>query len=140
MRAFVTYIFLRLYARALSRDRRNAPAEACSDAIMQTAMFATPLIGAPLLLVTALAWPTSIRHLEALDATFISAAVLLAALVTYPIYRQFRTYALTPSAADTYRAPDICRRTRILFVSVPVLAICLTGILLRLATVMGRLP
>jgi hypothetical protein len=106
---------------------------------MQTGMFFAVPLGAIVLLVTALAWPPSIRHLQKLDGAFISAAIGTAVLVTFVVSRHFRAYENTPSLADPYRAPEIVRATRILFVALPVLSILLTGAILRIATLAGRL-
>ncbi len=107
---------------------------------MQTGMFIAPLIGAAALLLSALAWPASVRHLQALDTPLVVTAVVLALLVTYLVKRQFRAYQMTPELADAYRAPNVRRATLIWFISIPVLVICLTGIALRVATVKGLLP
>jgi hypothetical protein len=125
-----TYIFLRLYARNLTRSRRADPAAACSDAIMQTGMFvALPAISTGWVVATLL-WPAFSGHVKRLDATFLVPSVGLALLIAYFVNSQFRGYSRDPGAADPYLTRSRTL-TRFLFILLPVSWTVLAGLALH---------
>jgi hypothetical protein len=130
IKSVCTYIFLRLYARNLTRSRRADPAAACSDAIMQTGMFvALPAISTGWLVVTLL-WPAFSNHVKRLDATFLVPSVGLVLLIAYLVNSQFRGYSRNPGAADPYR-PRSKTLTWLLFTLLPVSWVVLVGLALH---------
>ena len=132
MKAICRYIFLRLYARNLGRSRRSEPQAACSDAIMQTAMFVgLPVVSSAWVAVT-LVWPPFFTHIGRRDATFLVPSIALGLLVAYWINHEFARYSATPQVADAYRTQNKAI-TQILFSVLPVLWLLLMVLSLRWA-------
>lgn len=127
----IEYVFLRLYGRTLTRPRRNDPDAACSDAIMQTSMFLSPLILSVFWAIAAFALPSFAVHLKRLDDTFVGVTVGMVVAITYLIGLKFKKYAGTPQLADAYRGSAARRITRILLITLPILWVVLIGVALR---------
>ena len=129
----IEYVFLRLYGRTLTRPRRNDPDAACSDAIMQTSMFLSPLILSVFWAIAVFALPSLAVHLRRLDDTCVWITVGMAVAITYLISLKFEKYAATPQLADAYRGSAARRVTRILLITLPIpmIRVVLTGVVLR---------
>lgn len=121
----IEYVFLRLYGRALTRPRRSDPDAACSDAIMQTSMFLSPLILSGFWAAIAFLLPSFAVHLRRLDNTFVGFTIGMAVATTYMIGLKFKKYKATPQLADAYRGPVARRMTRILLITVPIVWVVL---------------
>lgn len=130
IRAFCTHVFLRLYAHNLERSRRGEPDAACSDAMIQTAMFlALPVVSTGWL-ATAMLWPPFAQHVGRLDSTFLLPSIALGLLIGYWVNRQFRNYSASPQVAREYRH----RGVFVVFVGLPVVWVILVGLALRALT------
>ena len=127
----VTYPFLRLYGRALSRSQRNDPETACRDALMQTAMFVTVPIMSTCWVLAVLIWPEFSDHLTRFDGEFLVPTIGGALLVTYGVTRVCKKYPATLAAVEAYRAPNARRVTWAVFLAVPILWLVLAGAALR---------
>lgn len=122
---------MRFYAANLSRKRRSEPALACGDAIRQLAALGGTL-ATTIFVVVALAFSRSmLQHLYSLDLAFIGFVIALSALFTYLANRAFSEYSETPQVADAYRSSGTIRMANILYVVVPLLWVCLIGVVLR---------
>jgi hypothetical protein len=130
-RQSISYVFLRLYGRALSRSRRNDPETAYSDAVMQTTMFVGLPIISTLWLLTALLSPAFAEHLTNFDATFLLPTIGLTLLVGFWISKTCKQYVVDPSLVARYQTPRTRGLTRMMFVFLPVLWLLIVGIALH---------
>jgi len=129
-KAMCKYVFLRLYAQNLARGRRSEPEAACSDAVMQTAMFVGLPTVSTMWIVASLVWPGFSQHVSQFDATFLAPSIGLGLLVAYWINSQFGGYSSLPHAADAYRGKNT-PIIRMLFIAVPVVWVVLVGLMLH---------
>lgn len=103
MNRVLNTVFLRLYGFNLSRSFRNAPHQACADALMQIVMLLIlPLLVVLCLLVSFLRRSDLVIHLENLSV-ILFAAILVPPLALWTI-RQFSHYKNTPDAASGFRS------------------------------------
>ena len=96
-------VFLRLYGFNLGRSFREAPHQACADALMQIVMLIVlPLLVVLCLLASLLRRSGLVIHLENLSIVLF-AAILVPPLALWTI-RQFGHYKNTPEAASSFRS------------------------------------
>jgi predicted MFS family arabinose efflux permease len=103
MNRVLNIVFLRLYGFNLSRGFRNAPHQACADALMQIVMLLVlPLLVVLCLLASLLRGSDFVIHLEDLSIVLF-AAVLVPPLTLWTV-KQFSHYKNTPDAASGFRS------------------------------------
>ena len=96
-------VFLRLYGFNLGRGFREAPHQACADALMQIVMLLLlPLLVGLCLVASFLRRSGLVIHLENLSIILI-AAILVPPLALWTV-RQFSHYKNTPEAASSFRS------------------------------------
>ena len=119
MNRVLNIVFLRLYGFNLGRSFREAPHQACADALMQIVMLLLfPLLVVLCLLASLLRRSGLVIHLENLSIILL-AAILVPPLTLWTI-RQFSHYKNAPDAASGFRS------TRERYKSVSVFALILT--------------
>jgi len=113
-------LFLRLYAKNLTRSFRAEPENACADTEIQLSTMLLLTIGALVLLFGTLLFPEYL--LKALNGGNWTIAFLavLTAIVAYSVHKRFGKYEKTPEMALQYRTPENRRWSRMLFWSVPI--------------------
>lgn len=116
----------------MGRSRRNDPETACNDAITQTSMFISLPVASTMWVVAALVSSDFATHFANFDGIFLAPTVTSVLLTSYVINRMFKDYWRKPFAADEYRSPDSRRRTRVLFVTIPMVGVSLVGLALLL--------
>jgi len=118
MNRVLNIVFLRLYGFNLGRSFREAPQQACADALMQiVTLLVLPLLVVLCLLASFLRRSGLVIHLDNLSI-ILFAAILVPPLALWTI-RQFSHYKNTPDAASGFRS------TRERYKSVSVLALIL---------------
>ncbi len=118
MNRVLNIVFLRFYGFNLGRSFREAPHQACADALMQIVMLLVlPLLVVLCLLASFLRRNGLVIHLENLSI-ILFAAILVPPLTLWTI-RQFSHYKNTPDAASGFRS------TRERYKSVSVFALVL---------------
>jgi predicted MFS family arabinose efflux permease len=118
MNRVLNIVFLRLYGFNLGRGFRNAPHQACADALMQIVMLLVlPLLVVLCLLASLLRGSDFVIHLEDLSVVLFAAA-LVPPLTLWTV-KQFSHYKNTPDAASSFRS------TRERYKSVSVFALVL---------------
>jgi hypothetical protein len=100
---FVTWVFLRLYARALARPSRNLPDQACDDAIVQTGMVLGAPLGAVLIAISAFI-PGAGKHVDKQDPFFVAVVIVLVVVMMRWVKKQCSSYRNMPEAAEAYRS------------------------------------
>lgn len=124
-------LFLRLYAANLSRGSRNDPPRACGDAILQLAAVGGIVSTTVYIAVgIALAAPL-LRHMYAVDWTFLVIAAVAGGVVGLWGWWKFRRYKDDPSAAAPYRSQKSVRMINILYYAVPIAWAWILGLALR---------
>jgi hypothetical protein len=103
MNRVLNTIFLRLYGFNLGRSFRNAPHQACADALMQiVTLLVLPLLVLFCSLAASLRGSNLVIHLENI-LIILFAAVLVPPLALWTV-RQFSHYKNTPDAASGFRS------------------------------------
>ena len=129
-RSLLAQIFFRLYARNLERSSRAEPDAAYSDALAQTGTFVGIFVISTVWFITGLFWHAYYSFLLH-DPRYFLASFAFSALVVYPMIKRCKQYELTPQVVDPYRSSKSVWLTRILFMVMPVLWICLGGFALH---------
>jgi hypothetical protein len=103
MNRVLNTVFLRLYGFNLGRSFRNAPHQACADALMQIVML---LVLPPWVVLSLLAsWlPESDLAIHLKNLSVVLFAVILVPPLALWIVRQFSHYKNTPNAASGFRS------------------------------------
>jgi hypothetical protein len=103
MHRVLNTVFLRLYGFNLSRSFRQAPHQACADALMQIVMLLfLPMLVVLCLLASLLRGSDLVIHLKNL-AVILFAVILIPPLTLWTV-RQFSHYKNTPDAASGFRS------------------------------------
>jgi hypothetical protein len=103
MHRVLNTVFLRLYGFNLSRSFRQAPHQACADALMQIVMLLVlPMLVVLCLLASLLRGSDLVIHLKNL-AVILFAVILIPPLTLWAV-RQFSHYKNTPDAASGFRS------------------------------------
>jgi hypothetical protein len=132
MNRVLNIVFLRLYGFNLGRSFREAPHQACADALMQIVMLIVlPLLVVLCLLASLLRRSGLVIHLENLSIVLF-AAILVPPLALWTI-RQFGHYKNTPDAANSFRS------TRERYKSVSVFALALILVVVAAALLHSKL-
>lgn len=127
----VEKLFLRLYAANLSRSRRNDPPTACADAVLQLAAVGGIVSTTVYIAVGAVASSPLLRHMYAVDWTFLIIAAGAGGAVGLLGWWRFRGYKDDPGAASPYRSRASVRIINILYVAVPIAWAWALGLALR---------
>jgi hypothetical protein len=128
MNRVLNTIFLRLYGFNLSRSFRNAPHQACADALMQVVMLLVLPLGIVLcLLASLLRGSDFVIHLKNLSVVLF-AAILVPPLTLWTV-RQFSHYKNTPDAASGFRSPRERYKSASVFVLVLILIVAAAELL-----------
>lgn len=124
-------LFLRLYAANLSRNRRNDPSTACSDAIRQLAALGGIVSTTVYVAIgIAIARPL-LRHMYAVDWAFLATAAGAGGVVGLWGSWKFRSFKDNPAAAAPYRSRASVRTINVLYIAVPVAWAWILGLTLR---------
>ena len=127
----VEKLFLRLYAANLSRTRRSDPPTACADSILQLAAVGGILSTTVYIAVGTLISSPLLRHMYAVDWTFLIIAAAAGGAVGLWGWWKFRGYKDDPGAAAPYRSRASVRIINILYVAVPIAWAWALGFALR---------
>jgi hypothetical protein len=120
MNRVLNTVFLRLYGFNLGRSFRNAPHQACADALMQIVMLLVLPPGIVLcLLASLLRGSDLVIHLKNLSVVLF-AVILVPPLALWTV-RQFGHYKNTPDAANGFRSTRERYKSVAVFALVPVL-------------------
>jgi hypothetical protein len=104
MNRMLNIVFLRLYGFNLGRSFRQAPHQACADALMQIVMLLVlPLLVVLCLLASFLRGGDLSIHLGNLSVVLFT-AILVPPLTLWAV-KQFSHYKNTPDAAGGFRSP-----------------------------------
>lgn len=124
-------LFLRLYAANLSRNRRNDPATACADAILQLGALGGIVSTTVYIAIGVVFASPLLRHMYAVDWTFLVIAAGAGGVVGLWGWWKFRGYKDNPGAAAPYRSRGSVRAMNILYIAVPIAWAWLLGLALR---------
>jgi hypothetical protein len=128
MNRVLNTVFLRLYGFNLGRSFRNAPPQACADALMQIVMLLVlPLWVVLCLLASLLRGSDLVTHLKNLSVVLF-AAILVPPLTLWTI-RQFSHYKNTPDAASDFCSPRERYKSASVFVFVLILIVAAAELL-----------
>jgi hypothetical protein len=128
MNRVLNAVFLRLYGFNLSRSFRNAPHQACADALMQIVMLLVlPLWVVLCLLASLLRGSDFVTHLENLSVVLF-AAILVPPLTLWTI-RRFSHYKNMPDAASGFRSTRERYKSASIFALVLILIAAATEII-----------
>jgi hypothetical protein len=128
MNRVLNTIFLRLYGFNLGRSFRNAPHQACADALMQIVMLLVLPLGVVLSLLASLLRESDlVIHLENLSIVLF--AVILVLPLTLWMVRQFSHYKNTPEVASGFRSPRERYKSAAVFVLVLILIVAAAELL-----------
>lgn len=124
-------LFLRLYAANLSRNHRNDPSTACSDAIRQLAALGGIVSTTVYLAIGIVIAPPLLRHMYVLDWTFLATAAGAGGVVGLWGWWMFRGFKENPAAAAPYGSRASVRTINVLYIAVPVAWAWILGLALR---------
>jgi hypothetical protein len=124
-------LFLRLYAANLCRSSRNDPPTACGDAILQLAALGGIVSTTVYIAIGVLVASPLLRHMYAVDWTFLVIAAGAGSIVGFWGWWMFRGYKDDPAAAAPYRSRGAVRIINILYIAVPIAWAWLLGLALR---------
>jgi hypothetical protein len=128
MNRVLNTIFLRLYGFNLGRSFRNAPHQACADALMQIVMLLVlPLLVLFCLLASSLRGSNLVIHLENFSIVLF-AAVLVPPLTLWTV-RHFGHYKNTPDAASAFRSTRERYKSASVFALVLILSVAAAELL-----------
>jgi uncharacterized Tic20 family protein len=126
-------LFLRLYAKNLSRSSRGEPENACTDSEIQLSTMLLVLIGAVILIAGSLFFPAYLLKLVHGGNWAVTFLITLTLGVTYWVHRRFGGYKRTPELAGAYRTRENHRWSVIAFWST------LIGWLLVMVVALGHM-
>jgi hypothetical protein len=108
-------VFLRLYAKNLSRSSRSDPANACSDTEIQMSTILILAGGLLVLLIGSLLFPeVLLGWLQARDPMF-GFLLILTIVIAFLVHLRFGKYELSPELAEKYKTAASNRWTTIVF-------------------------
>lgn len=113
-------LFLRLYAKNLGRSSRGEPENACTDTEIQVSTMLLLAIGAAILIVGSVFFPSYLLMLVHGGNWAIAFLVALTVAVVYWVHKRFGGYQRTPELARQYLTPQNRRWSLIAFWSVMV--------------------
>jgi hypothetical protein len=125
---FVRYLFLRFYGFNMERRYRNAPEQACGDAILSTITFLT-VTGATLLIgFIAILVPQAAQiHYQGIKWGAVASVVLALFFLTRPL----KQYVITPEVAIKFRSRANVRLTLLTLFGLPALCIAPLSLALK---------
>ncbi len=124
-------LFLRFYAANLTRNSRNDPSTACSDAILQLAAVGGIVSTTVYIAIGVVLGASLLRHMYAVALTFLATAAGAGGAAGLWGWWKFRGYKDNPSAAAPYRSRRSVRTINILYIAVPIAWAWLLGFALR---------
>jgi hypothetical protein len=108
-------LFLRLYAKNLSRSTRSEPEQACTDTEIQISTMLLLLIGAVILVAGSLLFPAYLVALMNGGRWAIAFLITLSLAVSYWVHKRFGAYERTPELARAHSTPGHIRWSDRLF-------------------------
>jgi len=112
------YLFLRLYAKNLSRSTRGDPANACDDSEIQMTTILMLALGGLALITGALFFPNSmLRWLKARNP-MLGSLLVATVIVAFAVHRRFGGYEQVPELARKFQSQRNNRWASIIFWSV----------------------
>ena len=124
-------LFLRLYAANLSRNRRNDPSTACSDAVRQFAALGGMVSTTVYIAIGIALAPELLRHMYAVDWTFLATAAGAGGAAGLWGWWKFRGFKDNPTAAAPYRSRASVRAINVLYIAVPITWAWILGLTLH---------
>ena len=109
------YLFLRLYAKNLSRSTRGDPANACADTEIQVSTILILALGMLALIIGSLFFPSSmLQWLRGRDQ-MLGSLIGVTLIVAFAVHRRFGGYEQEPELARKFQSRRNNRWASILF-------------------------
>jgi hypothetical protein len=98
-------MFLRIYAKNLSRSFRGEPANACTDSEIQMTTMILLSVGALFLIVGSLLFPNYLRQFVNGGSSSIAVLLVMTIGVAFSVHARFGRFERTPQLAQAYKSP-----------------------------------